>query len=46
VEDAVVVELKSVENLAREHFAQCINYLKAFDLRIALLLNFQRSKLQ
>jgi GxxExxY protein len=45
VEDQVVVELKCVENLAPEHMAQCINYLKAAKLKIALLLNFQRSKL-
>jgi GxxExxY protein len=45
VEDQIVVELKCVENLAPEHLAQCINYLKAAKLKIALLLNFQRSKL-
>lgn len=45
VENEIVVELKCVENLAPEHVAQCLNYLRASDLRIALLLNFQRSKL-
>jgi GxxExxY protein len=45
VEDQIVVELKCVENLAPEHMAQCINYLKAANLKIALLLNFQRTKL-
>ena len=45
VEDQIVVELKCVENLAPEHMAQCINYIKAAKLNIALLLNFQRSKL-
>ena len=46
VEEQIVVELKCAENLAPEHMAQCINYLKAADLRIALLINFQRSKLE
>jgi GxxExxY protein len=45
-EDQIIVELKCAENLAAEHMAQCINYLKAADLRIALLINFQRTKLQ
>jgi GxxExxY protein len=46
VEEEVVVELKCVENLAKEHLAQCINYLKASDLKVALLLNFHRPKLE
>jgi GxxExxY protein len=46
VEDQIVVELKCAERFAPEHLAQCINYLKAADLRIALLLNFQRTTLQ
>lgn len=46
VEDRVVVELKCAEKLAPEHLAQCINYLKAAGLQIALLLNFQHSKVQ
>ena len=45
VEDQVIVELKCVESLRPEHLAQCVNYLRAADLRVALLLNFQRSKL-
>lgn len=44
VEDRVIVELKCVECFANEHLAQCINYLKASGLHVALLLNFQRSK--
>lgn len=44
VQDRVIVELKCVECFANEHLAQCINYLKASGLRVALLLNFQRSK--
>lgn len=45
VENQVIVELKCVENMLPEHVAQCLNYLRASDLRIALLLNFKRSKL-
>jgi GxxExxY protein len=40
VEDAVVVELKSVQKLAKEHGAQLVNYLKAMNRDIGLLINF------
>jgi GxxExxY protein len=46
VEGQVVVELKCVERLLREHMAQCINYLKASGLRVALLINFQRPRVE
>jgi len=46
VQDALVVELKCVELLTKEHMAQCINYLRAADRRIALLINFQRPKIE
>jgi GxxExxY protein len=42
VEGAVVVELKCVERLAKEHMAQCMNYLRASDLPVCLLVNFQK----
>ena len=38
--DRIIVELKSVRALAPEHRAQTINYLRAADLRVALLINF------
>ena len=46
VEEKVIVELKCVEHFANEHLAQCINYLKASGLEVALLINFQKSKLE
>jgi len=46
VEGKIVVELKCVDRLAREHLAQCINYLKASRLHTALLINFQRPKVE
>src|ERR1039457_2445914 len=46
VEDVLVVELKCVERLGNEHMAQCLNYLRASGLRVCLLINFQRSKVE
>ena len=46
VEEKVIVELKCVERFANEHLAQCINYLKASHLRVALLINFQKPKVE
>jgi GxxExxY protein len=40
VEDAVVVELKSVQQLLPIHTAQLLSYLRAGDFRVGLLLNF------
>ncbi len=40
VEQAVVIELKAVEVLVQEHEAQLINYLKATNIEVGLLLNF------
>ena len=40
VEDAVVVELKVVEQLLEIHEAQLLSYLKLSDKRVGLLINF------
>jgi len=40
VESCVIVELKAAENLCPEHEAQLVNYLKATDLEVGILLNF------
>jgi GxxExxY protein len=40
VEDTLVVELKSVENLAKQHEVQLVNYLNGLKREIGLLINF------
>ena len=40
VEDKVIIELKAVESLQKIHEAQLLNYLKATDYKIGLLINF------
>lgn len=46
VGERVIVELKCVDHFASEHLAQCINYLRASGLCVALLINFQRPKVE
>ena len=40
VEDIVVVELKSVQNMVTDHEVQLVNYLKGIKKDIGLLINF------
>jgi len=46
VQDKLIVELKCVDSLTNEHLAQTLNYLKATDHHIALLVNFQHPKVE
>lgn len=40
VNDCIIVELKAAEAICPEHEAQLVNYLKATDIEVGLLLNF------
>ncbi|MCK5085993.1 MAG: GxxExxY protein, partial [Melioribacteraceae bacterium] len=40
VEEKVILELKAAETLIKEHEAQLLNYLKATNIEVGLLLNF------
>ena len=46
VEQAIVIELKTVQQLNSAHRAQCLNYLRATGMHLCLLLNFGRSRLE
>ncbi len=43
VDDVVILELKAAEALVEEHEFQLINYLKATDIEVGLLLNFGKT---
>ncbi|TDU43618.1 GxxExxY protein [Gelidibacter sediminis] len=43
VSEAVIIEIKAAESLCEEHEFQLINYLKATDIEIGLLLNFGKT---
>ena len=40
VEDEIVVELKSIQNLAKDHEVQLVNYLNGVKKEVGLLINF------
>ena len=40
VEDAVIVEVKTIEQLGAIHNAQLISYLRLSNMRVGLLINF------
>ena len=40
VEDLVLLELKSARCLDRSHYTQILNYLRATDIEVGILLNF------
>jgi GxxExxY protein len=46
VDGCVLVELKALKALGDIEMAQCLNYLKATGLRICLLLNFGKPRVE
>ena len=46
VENRIILELKAGERIAEIHKAQTLNYLKATQFRLGLLLNFGKHKLE
>jgi GxxExxY protein len=40
VQDKILVEIKAITELNEIHYAQIINYLKAYKLQVGLLINF------
>ena len=46
VEKLILVELKAVRAVDDVHIAQCMNYLRATGLRLCLLMNFARPRVE
>ena len=46
VDDCVIVELKSVEELRDVHYKQLLTYLRLLDKRVGILVNFNVSLLK
>ncbi len=45
IEDKVIIEVKSVENLAEVHHKQVMTYLKLTKLKLGILVNFNVAKI-
>ncbi len=46
VEECIIVELKAIKTTTERDEAQCLNYLKATNLYIGLLINFGNPKVE
>ncbi len=46
VDEKIILELKCVETIANIHRAQVLNYLKATNKQLAIILNFAKEKLE
>ena len=46
VNELVILELKSIKQITDVHRAQCLNYLKATQFKICLLINFGNPKIE
>jgi GxxExxY protein len=44
--DSVIVELKALSDITTEHESQILNYLKATNKKVGLLINFGKTSLQ
>lgn len=46
VEDTVIIEIKSVEELSKVHYEQIITYLKLTNISIGILVNFNTDSIK
>ena len=46
VEDKLILELKILKNISNIHKAQAFNYLKATGLKLAIIINFKKERLE
>ena len=46
VENCILIELKALKHLDNSHKAQCLNYLKATNLNLCLLINFGNPRVE
>ena len=46
VESEVIIEVKAVKEFDTVHFAQCLNYLRITGLKLCLMINFSKPRVE
>ncbi len=46
VEDEIIIELKTIDQISNNEKGQVLNYLRASGLKLGIILNFKNSKLE
>ena len=46
VENEIIIEVKAVKEIDTVHLAQCMNYLRITGLKLCLLLNFSKPRVE
>lgn len=46
IDSKIILELKSAKTICNEHIAQTLNYLKATDFKLGIVINFGEDKLE
>ena len=46
VENEIIIELKTVKEFDDIHIAQCLNYLRITGLKLCLLINFSKPRVE
>lgn len=46
VDDKIIIELKALSTIESTHISQVLNYLKATNMEVGILLNFGRERLE
>jgi len=44
--DKIIIEIKSTDSFVNNHYAQCLNYLKVSNNKLALLVNFNQTSVE
>ena len=46
IDDRVIIEFKTVENINNDHKGQLINYLKVTGIKVGMIMNFKHPQLE